>query len=176
MIIVSPGTDIIPEFSFVAAQSWGGELDLGDNNECIGDMASGDTEGQLQIDIIDECCGYQIQAHDGKGWQWLRLRNSLITDASQAVIGRHEQVVSGDMARRFCRKSFGLDGFREGVPFQLLIVIEILPFTDSALVNGQLHLLASGTGKGWPCFCLEETFSVLVKECDVSDRCITVGE
>ena len=80
------------------------------------------------------------------------------------------------MARLFYRKSFGLDGFREGVPFQLLIVIKILPFTDSALVNGQLHLLASGTGKGWPCFCLEETFSVLVKECDVSDRCITVGE
>ena len=87
MIIVSPGTDIIPEFPFVAAQSWGGELYLGDNNECIGDMASGDTEGQLQIEIIDECSGCQIQAHNGEGWQWLRLRNSLIAYASQAVVG-----------------------------------------------------------------------------------------
>ena len=82
MIIVSPGTDIIPEFPFVAAQSWGGELDLGDNNERIRDIASSDTEGKLQIEIVEECCGCQIQAHNGESWQWLRLRNSLITDAS----------------------------------------------------------------------------------------------
>ena len=82
MIIVSPGTDIIPEFPSVSAHSWGGELDLGDNNERIRDIASSDTEGKLQIEIVEECCGCQIQAHNGESWQWLRLRNSLITDAS----------------------------------------------------------------------------------------------
>ena len=40
-----PGTDIIPEFPFVAAQSWGGELDLGDDHECVWDGTCGDTEG-----------------------------------------------------------------------------------------------------------------------------------
>ena len=87
MIIVSPSADVVPESSSMAAHAWGGELDLGDDHECVWDGTCGDTEGQLQIDIIDECRGCQIQAHDRESWQWLRLRNSLITDASQAVIG-----------------------------------------------------------------------------------------
>ena len=78
------------------------------------------------------------------------------------------------MARRICRKSPGLHGLCQGIPFQLLIVIEVLPFMDSSLMDGELHLLASGTGEYWIRFGLEITFSVNMEKCDVSDGGIAI--
>jgi hypothetical protein len=78
------------------------------------------------------------------------------------------------MARRICRKSSGLHGLSQGIPFQLLIVIKIFPFVYTSLMDGELHLLASCTGEDWIRFGLEITFSVNMEECDVSDRGIAV--
>ena len=55
MIVVSPSADVVSEFPSVAAHAWCGELDLGDDPECVGDGAGGDTEGQLQVEIAYEC-------------------------------------------------------------------------------------------------------------------------
>ena len=41
-------------------------------------------------------------------------------------------------------------------------------------MDGELHLLASGTGECWIRFGLEITFSVSVKEGDVSDGGIAI--
>ena len=41
-------------------------------------------------------------------------------------------------------------------------------------MDGELYLLASGTGEDWIRFGLEITFSVNMEECDVSDRGIAV--
>ena len=41
-------------------------------------------------------------------------------------------------------------------------------------MDGELHLLASGTGKCWICFGLEITFSVNMEKCDVSDGGIAI--
>ena len=57
---------------------------------------------------------------------------------------------------------------------QLLIVIEVFPFMDTSLMDGELHLLASGTGEYWIRFGLEITFSVNMEECDVSDGGIAI--
>ena len=78
------------------------------------------------------------------------------------------------MARRICRKSPGLHGLCQGIPFQLLIVIEVFPLMDTSLMDGQLHLLASGTGEYWIRFGLEITFSVNMEECDISDGGIAI--
>ena len=45
---------------------------------------------------------------------------------------------------------------------------------DSSLMDGELHLLASGTGEYWIRFGLEITFSVNVEECDVSNGGIAI--
>ena len=45
VVVVSSGADVVPESSSVAAQAWGGELDLGDDPEVVRDVASGDPEG-----------------------------------------------------------------------------------------------------------------------------------
>ena len=45
VVVVSSGADVVPESSSVAAQAWGGELDLGDDPEAVRDVASGDSEG-----------------------------------------------------------------------------------------------------------------------------------
>jgi len=78
------------------------------------------------------------------------------------------------MARRICRKSPGLHGLCQGIPFKLLIVIEVSPFMDTSLMDGKLHLLASGTGEDWIRFGFEITFSVNMEECDVSDGGIAI--
>ena len=78
------------------------------------------------------------------------------------------------MARRICRKSPGFHGLCQGIPLQLLIVIEVFPFMDTSLMDGELHLLASGTGEYWIRFGLEITFSVNMEECDVSDGGIAI--
>lgn len=176
VILISPGADVVPESSSMAAHAWCGKLDLGDDPEGVWDVAGGDAEGQLQIEIADDCCRCQFQAHDRKVRQWPRFRNLFIAYASKSVISRHEQVIAADMAGRICRESLGLYRLGQGVPFQLLIVVEGFPCSDSALMDGQLHLLANGTGKHRSCFCLEETFSVLVEECDVAHRGVTVRD
>ena len=45
VVVVSSGADVVPESSSVAAQAWGGELDLSDDPEAVRDVASGDSEG-----------------------------------------------------------------------------------------------------------------------------------
>ena len=45
VVVVSSGADVVPESSSVAAQAWGGEMDLGDDPEAVWDVASGDLEG-----------------------------------------------------------------------------------------------------------------------------------
>ena len=45
MVVVSSGADVVPESSSMAAQAWGGELDLGDDPEVVRDVAGGDPEG-----------------------------------------------------------------------------------------------------------------------------------
>ena len=45
VVVVSSGADVVPESSSMAAQAWGGELDLGDDPETVWDVASGDQEG-----------------------------------------------------------------------------------------------------------------------------------
>ena len=45
VVVVSSGADVVPESSSMAAQAWGGELDLGDAPEAVRDVASGDSEG-----------------------------------------------------------------------------------------------------------------------------------
>ena len=41
LILISPGTDVVPEPTSVAAHAWGGKLDLGDDPEVVGDVAGG---------------------------------------------------------------------------------------------------------------------------------------
>lgn len=41
-------------------------------------------------------------------------------------------------------------------------------------MDGELHLLASGTGEDWIRFGLEITFSVNMEKCDVSDGGIAI--
>ena len=45
MVVVSFGADVVSESSSMAAQAWGGELDLGDDPEAVRDVAGGDSEG-----------------------------------------------------------------------------------------------------------------------------------
>ena len=45
VVVISSGADVVPESSSVAAQAWGGELDLGDDPEVVWDVAGGDPEG-----------------------------------------------------------------------------------------------------------------------------------
>ena len=57
MVVVSFGADVVPESSSMAAQAWGGELDLGDDPEVVWDVAGGDPEGYLQVCVIDDGSG-----------------------------------------------------------------------------------------------------------------------
>ena len=41
VVVVSSGADVVSESSSVAAQAWGGKLDLGDDPEVVGDVAGG---------------------------------------------------------------------------------------------------------------------------------------
>ena len=68
----------------------------------------------------------------------------------------------------------GRHGLCQSIPFQLLIVIEIFPLMDSSLMDGELYLLASGTGEYWIRFGLEITFSINMEKCDVSDGGIAI--
>ena len=45
MVVVSFGADVVSESSSMAAQAWGGELDLGDDPEAVRDEACGNPEG-----------------------------------------------------------------------------------------------------------------------------------
>ena len=45
MIIICHCADVVPEPSSMAAQAWGGELDLGDDPEAVRDEACGNPEG-----------------------------------------------------------------------------------------------------------------------------------
>ena len=45
VVVVSSGADVVPESSSMAAQAWGGELDLGDDPEAVRDEACGNPEG-----------------------------------------------------------------------------------------------------------------------------------
>lgn len=45
VVVVSFGADVVPESSSMAAQAWGGELDLGDDPEAVRDEACGNPEG-----------------------------------------------------------------------------------------------------------------------------------
>ena len=41
MVVISSDADVVPESSSMAAHAWGGELDLGDDPEVVGDVAGG---------------------------------------------------------------------------------------------------------------------------------------
>ena len=45
MVVVSSGADVVSESSSMAAQAWGGELDLGDDPEAVRDETCGNPEG-----------------------------------------------------------------------------------------------------------------------------------
>ena len=45
VVVVSSGADVVPESSSMAAQAWGGELDLGDDPEAVRDESCGNPEG-----------------------------------------------------------------------------------------------------------------------------------
>ena len=45
VVVVSFGADVVPESSSMAAQAWGGELDLGDDPEAVRDETCGNPEG-----------------------------------------------------------------------------------------------------------------------------------
>ena len=45
MVVISSDADVVSESSSMAAQAWGGELDLGDDPEAVRDVAGGDPEG-----------------------------------------------------------------------------------------------------------------------------------
>ena len=45
VVVVSSGADVVPESSSMAAQAWGGELDLGDDHEVVRDVAGDYPEG-----------------------------------------------------------------------------------------------------------------------------------
>ena len=57
MVVVSFGADVVPESSSMAAQAWGGELDLGDDPEVVRDVTGGDPEGYLQVCVVEDCSG-----------------------------------------------------------------------------------------------------------------------
>ena len=67
------------------------------------------------------------------------------------------------------RESFGSYFFCQGVPFQLLVVVEVPPFLESSLMNGELDLLASCAGECGVGFGSEVTFTVSMEEGDVAD-------
>ena len=48
-------------------------------------------------------------------------------------------------------------------------MVEVPPFLESALVDGELDLLAGGTGKCRISFGSEIAFTVSMEECDVAD-------
>ena len=98
----------------------------------------------------------------------LRFRDAFVAYAGEAVVCGHEEVVSADVAGGVEGWSFGSDASGQGVPLQLLIMPEVSPLLESSLMDGQLHLLAGGTGKHGLCFGAEETLSVPVIECDVA--------
>ena len=45
VVIISFGTYVVSESSSMAAQAWGGELDLCDDPQVVRDVAGGDPEG-----------------------------------------------------------------------------------------------------------------------------------
>ena len=57
VVVVSFGADVVSESSSVAAQAWGGELDLGDDPEVVRDVAGGDPEGYLQVCVVEDGSG-----------------------------------------------------------------------------------------------------------------------
>ena len=73
------------------------------------------------------------------------------------------------MTGSICRESFGSYFFCQGVPFQLLVVVEAPPFAESALVDGQLDLLAGCAGECGVGFGSEVAFTVSMEEGDVAD-------
>ena len=73
------------------------------------------------------------------------------------------------MTGNICRESFGSYFFCQGVPFQLLVVVEVPPFLESALVDGELDLLASCAGECGVSFGSEVALTVSMEEGDVSD-------
>ena len=48
-------------------------------------------------------------------------------------------------------------------------MVEVSPFLESSLVDGELDLLAGGTGECRVCFCAEVAFTVSMEERDVAD-------
>ena len=48
-------------------------------------------------------------------------------------------------------------------------MVEVSPFLESALVDGELDLLAGGTGECRIGFGSEVAFTVSMEECDVAD-------
>ena len=98
----------------------------------------------------------------------MRFRDAFVAYAGEAVVCRHEQVVSADVVGSVKRWPFGSYSSGQGVPLQLLLVAKVPPLLESSLMDGQLHLLAGGTGKHRLRLGAEETLSVPVIECDVA--------
>ena len=57
MVVISSDADVVSESSSMAAQDWGGELDLGDDPEVVRDVAGGDPEGYLQVCVVEDGSG-----------------------------------------------------------------------------------------------------------------------
>ena len=57
MVVISFGADVVSESSSMAAQAWGGELNLGDDPEVVRDVAGGDPEGYLQVYVVEDGSG-----------------------------------------------------------------------------------------------------------------------
>lgn len=66
-------------------------------------------------------------------------------------------------------QSFGSDRFSQSIPLQLFIVYEVPPLLESTLMNGQLNLLSSCTGKDWPGFSLNIAFTINMEKSNIAD-------
>ena len=99
----------------------------------------------------------------------LRFRDAFVAYAGEAVVCGHEEVVSADVAGGVEGWSFGSYGSGQGVPLQLLIMPEVPPLLESSLMDGELDLLACGTGECGVGFGAEVALTVSMEEGDVSD-------
>lgn len=109
MTVVIQHSDIVPELTLVTSTSGSCQLYLADDPQIVADCVAIDPEGYLQVGSVDDCCRYRFQAYDGEVRQWLRLRDSLVTYASQPVICGHEEIVSADVASVVVWWSLGSD-------------------------------------------------------------------
>ena len=106
----SYGTDIVPELASMTSVDWCGELEFTDDSHILENGVTCGPEGYLQIAIVDDGCGCNLKMYDRKVWNGFGFGDMFVADARQAVIGRHEQIVTADVAACVERWSFGSYG------------------------------------------------------------------